>query len=859
MAGRQPLLIVVEDLHWCDDTSLEFLLQFARRVPAAPVLLVITFRSDEVQRSLRKLLSGLDRERLTLEWSLARLDQAQVAQMITAIFDLQVPMHPDTMEAIYPLTEGNPFFIEEVLKSLVSSGDIYFEQGAWERKPIEQLRIPRSIQDAVRERTDHLSSEARRVLALAAVTGRRFDFALLQRVAALDEDALLGVIKELIDAQIVVEESADHFSFRHALTQQAIYSQPLARERRSLHGTIAESMQQLYAENEDAHLAELAHHFYEANAWEEAYRYAQRVAERAQTLHASRAVVEHATRALEAANHLGVRAPAAIYRARGQAHELLGEFDAARADYEHAFDASRADDDRAAEWQSLVDLGFLWAVRDYERTGTFFRRASELASAIGDPVRQARSLNRLGNWLANIGNVQEGIALHDEALAMFESANDVQARAETLDLLGMANGMLGDTSRAVECAGQAIELLRPLGASAVLCSSLASRVTYSSNAMNDVTYRIVRTVADLAEERKFTAEVARQIGGSAALSYAAWTTASAFSGDGRMGEAIATAREGLRIATEVEHLQWMTGAAFTLGQAYVLVLAPDEAIVELGPAFERARTIGSAWWTGNCGSYLALGYLLNGDLDHAEAILDTAWSRGRPPNALAERRVLWVSGLLDLERRRPEAALAAAECLLDAAPGTPRGQRIPAILHLKGDALAALGRPTEALASLEDAKAGALERGAAPFLWPIHRSLGRLHQAGRRADEAAREFDAARSIIDAIARSLDAIARSLDDGTVRDGFLRAALGSMPTPRPATANRAAKQASGGLTGREREVAVLIAGGKSNREIAEQLVLGERTIETHVGNVLSKLGFSSRSQIAAWAVATGLVSP
>src|SRR6202023_3276456 len=112
---------------------------------------------------------------------------------------------------------------------------------------------PRSIQDAVQQRTDRLSDSARRVLSLAAVAGRRFDFALLQELTRHDEQQLLQLIKELIAAQLVVEESAEQFAFRHALTRQAIYAQLLVRERKALHRTVAETMESLYAGAVEAH------------------------------------------------------------------------------------------------------------------------------------------------------------------------------------------------------------------------------------------------------------------------------------------------------------------------------------------------------------------------------------------------------------------------------------------------------------------------------------------------------------------------------------------------------------------------------------------------------------------------------
>src|SRR5262249_17329709 len=157
--------------------------------------------------------------------------------------------------------------IEEVLSSLLAASERVDAEGAWKLKSLGQLHIPPSIQDAVQQRVDHLSEEARHVVRVAAVAGRRFDFALLQQVTHHDEPHLLLYIKELMAGQLVVEESAEQFAFRHALTQQAVSAQLLVRERKALHRTIAQALEQVSAPVLDARLADLASHFYEAGEW----------------------------------------------------------------------------------------------------------------------------------------------------------------------------------------------------------------------------------------------------------------------------------------------------------------------------------------------------------------------------------------------------------------------------------------------------------------------------------------------------------------------------------------------------------------------------------------------------------------
>ena len=650
------------------------------------------------------------------------------------------------------------------------------------------------------------------------MAGRRFDLAILQQVMQIDESHLLVCMKELVAAQLVREDVGDQFSFHHALTRQAVYAELLAGERRALHRTLAETIEQRVSPTSilDAQLIDLAYHFYEAGIWSKAAEYGQRAGERALILYAPRAAVEHLTRALGALKHLGSAPPAAVLRARGQAYETIGEFEQARSDYKGALEIARQTQDRLMEWQSLLDLGFLWAERDYALAGHWFRRSLDLAQGLADPKLHAHSLNRVGNWLVNTGRVADGLRVHQEALAIFEMLQDEEGMAETFDLLGMANGIYGDTVQAVEQYERAIASLRALSDPQGLISSLASRVAYANPTWVETTYSACEPPEHCSRDITEALRLARQVDSLTGQAYVELNAGLAFASFGELGRGLAHAQESVRIATEIQHAQWLAAAYFTLGRVYFLLLEAVLAVQAFETGLTLARGIGSAWWVGNITAYLAQAYLLQGAFPRAEAVLQAVIARSQQPANSPERRVSWVWGELALASSEPEIALSIADQLLASVPGATIVQPIPWLLKLKGEALGALGRRMEAIQALEEATQGALARHEQPLLWQIHRALGRQHRRLKQEDLARRNFSSARE-------EIESLASTIDDTYLREHFLHAALTTLPREKPVSPNHTAKQVFDGLTEREREVVTLIAQGKSNREIADALVV------------------------------------
>ena len=855
---QSPILLIIEDIHWSDTTSLDFLHYLARRSASHPILLLVTYRPDIVRAELRGWLAQLARERLAQEVQLKPLSRDEVDTMLSAIFDqrhtafdMRRFLHGELLDTLYTLTEGNPFFVEETLSAMIAAGDIFYVQGYWNRKSLHTASIPQSIQDAVQPRTQHLGEAAKQVLTLAAVAGRHFDFALLQQLTGYDEEQLLLVMKELVSAQLVVEVSTEQFAFRHALTRRAIYTQLLARERTRVHHAIAETIEQLPPAALDGHLENLAYHFYQAEVWQKTLDYAQRAGEKALRLYSHRAAIDYFTWALEAADHLSLLPTPASYRARGQAYETLGEFEQAQHDYTCALDAARVTNDRVAEWQSAIDLGFLWAGRDYAQAEIWFRQALILSQSLDDPALHARSLNRIGNWHLNVEQPHEALRYHQQALAIFQQLHDSHGIAETLDLLGMTSYVGGDLVQGTAYYEPAVDLFRELDDRQGLTSSLATMtlrgVTYQTETMISASTNLdeVVTGAELA------LKIAHEIGQRSAEAYALFLLGDILGPHGEYARALEYAQKSLEIAEAIEHRQWITAAHCVSGGLYRDMLDLYTARQHFEQALATAKEIGSFVWIYCATGYLATTCILQNELEQAESVLSVVLIPDTSVQTLGQRLAETARAELALARRNPTLALQILDRLFTSAANISNQRGIPRLSTLRAEALIMLDRQVEAETLLIGVRDQASSQELRSLLWHVHLLLGTLYQSQHRHEEAESSFSAAQMLI-------EQLAANIPDESLRDHFLSSAIALIPRSRLLSPRQTAKNASGGLTEREREVAILIAQGQSNQAIADTLVVTKRTVETHIGNIMFKLGCTSRTQIAVWAVETGLAS-
>jgi DNA-binding NarL/FixJ family response regulator len=832
LAGLGPLVLFLEDLHWADEASLELVAHFARAVQTSDSMVVGTFRPHESGSHVRQLSATLERERLAIDIALTPLTDSDVARMVRATLETQpIRLSHGMLERVHRLAEGNPFFVEEILRTVLASAD-----GA--TAPGLGIGVPRTVHDAVQQRIERLPADARRTASLAAVVGRQFELQTLQRLLQWDDDRLLLAIRELTRADVLVEhESTGRFGFRHELARQAIYADLLGEQRRRLHAQLTDLLELEGAQDSGTvQLDELAYHAFAAHDWQRCQVYATQACERAIAMLAPRAALEYAAQAQHAAAALDAPVPVVLYSVRGRAYEILGDFDEASAEYERALHT----DDPVHRATTFMDLALLWSARSYERAGSYAGQAVDAARAAGDPLLLARSLNRLGNWHMNVGGVRAAIALHEEALTLAAGGDAAQEVRETLDLLGMTTNLLDPVAAAAYYA-QLLPLVRAAADRRALATDLVMHANQGGFYANDTFVVSPMDAEQSARDLAEAVRIAREIPWPAGEAFTLWESAAWCGFRGQFGRALAHGRQALDVAEQISHSQWIVGALWATGTTYLNLFLPEQALPLLERGLALATDLASDMWRPLIGSVVVQAQLQRGHLADAHAVLADVLAPDAPVDIMGPR-LAWAARI-EVALAQRDSALALQ--ILDRVQSTVRiGQVVPRLALLRAQAFMLIQKFADADVLLRDAEATAASLGARPLLLQLHAAHTRLLRLANRRDAAAVHLAAAHQVIDALRSEIDEVA-------LASVFAQRAEALLPRQGGVSQRRLAKAAAGGLTSRERDVARLIARGASNRAIAEALVLGERTIEGHVSSILNKLAFGSRAQIAAWA--------
>jgi predicted ATPase len=475
-ARTNGLVVVLDDLHWADRSSL--LLEFVARVLADSRLLLIgTYRDVEVSRHdpLNDTLAELIRQPVTSRLVLRGLSEAEVARCIAAVAGTEPA--PEVIAAVHTQSEGNPFFVGEIARLLVSE-DRLGGQGHL------GLSIPEGVREVIDRRLNRLTESCNRLLAVAAVEGRDFDLNVVSQVAKLPGVKVLEELDEAADAHLVTETASGpgRYRFAHALVREVVYAGLRVTERAQLHHLVGEAIERRAQPDLDARLAELAHHFLQGapiGDADKAVEYATRAGHLALDLLAYEEAAGHferALKALELAHPGDGHQRCELLLLLGQAQRAASNLTAARASYEQA--ATVAKRIGAADPLARAALGLgveftVGVVDDVE-----IRLLEEALTALGetDSVLRARVLARLAKALLWTRQEDRRAALSEQAVQVARRVGDPGTLAAVLHDRHMAIWGFANAEERLDITGEEIELAEGCGDRDLAVRARASRI-----------------------------------------------------------------------------------------------------------------------------------------------------------------------------------------------------------------------------------------------------------------------------------------------------------------------------------------------------------------------------------------------
>ena len=794
LAQRSALICIFEDLHWADAATLEFLAYLASRIDALRLLVIGTYRPEDLPNGEGEstALGQISRSRRFEKIELEPLTGPELRRFIDEALG-DADLAPAMRRTVARMSEGNPFFTEELLKSAV-------EHDALPESAPGARRLSNAIRATVFGRLRPLDERARAVLAQAAVIGRRFDIGLLSETLPMERDAVLATLQQARELQLVDEESEEQFRFRHALTREAIYDQFLQAQTRPLHRRIALAL----GEHEDASpsLERLAYHWWAAGDREHGIRYNELAGDAAGAVFAHDNAIAAYERAL-ALLPAPSRESAALHAKIGRHRASLGAHRAAFTSLCEAADILR-------------DIG---DVHEEVVHRTLASQSAHLAG-IADPcapleamlarlpadARHARSLVRL-----QLAWHEAGLRFRVDVAAQHLEQIDMPTVSGDSDLTRTYHS----ASALIDCLMGNVSALRAQSAKALTANAALPQtdrtVWVEINTAMEFACLDLRDEARTHFENAHRLAVARKSRNLEAHVHAMSASMLYIDGDLAGVRRAVDAAAGLRIDSSI-----IAGHCAAWGTLAGLALGDDEVVdawFDDGGATEHRAEI----------EYVAAGYAeiltARGRIDDARALLHDAIAGGTIRRGI-------VPTLLAVARFGAEADFARARALLLAAtnatvdvlerPGLALFDAIVEMRARNAGAASALARDAAAGFAAHRApllEAGALEvAGDTAAAMTVYRRLGAFGNARRLAGRAA---------------------TTLPEGTTAAQHVRPMISK----------------------READVARLVTQGAANLDIANRLSISLKTVEKHISAIYRKLGISTRAQLAAWVLRSG----
>jgi tetratricopeptide (TPR) repeat protein len=584
----QPLLLVCEDLHWIDSETQALLDRLAEGLPTARIVLLVNYR-PEYQH-------GWGGKTYYTQLRLDPLPPASADEVLQALLGDNPSLAP-LKPLLITRTEGNPFFLEESVRTLVESRVLVGEPGAYRlAQALPTIQVPATVQAVLAARIDRLPSEEKHLLQTAAVIGTEVPLPLLQAIAERPEDTLQRGLAHLQAAELLYEIRLfpeREYTFKHALTHEVAYSSLLLDRRRTLHARIVEALEALAGERVAEQVERLAHHALRGEVWDKAVVYLRHAGEKAMARSAYREAAEYFEQAIRALGHLP----------------------------EHRDTREQAIDLRLALRSALQPSG------DHRRILTYLREAEALAVALNDHRRLGQVLGFLSDQSQRMGAYHQARVYAQRTLALAATGDEIVLQALGNLNLGNTYQYQGDHHRAIDCFRQTMtafkgvqrrERLGQVNPPAVLCRA---HLAWCHAELG--TFPEGRA---LGEEGLRIAEAAAS---PVSVMYAAWGIGLLALRQGDLPRALPVLERAIDICRDVDLPNYFPRVATTVGAAYTLCARIDDAVVLLEQGLEQAVALERVNFQAFCRLPLGEAQLLAGHPEEAQALAEYALAHAR--------------------------------------------------------------------------------------------------------------------------------------------------------------------------------------------------------------------------------------
>lgn len=649
VASQKPVILVFEDLHWADSNSVALIEFLMTITPQLPLLLICITRPDKETEFWQKKKGAAKTYRgIYHEFTLSPLTQQQSRSLVDQL--LQVEKLPKTLEQlILSRSEGNPLFMEEVLRSLIEEETLIKKDGSWVMaRPVKDVNIPETLTGVLTSRIDRLDEPVKRTLQIASVVGRVFSQSVLAAVCsdvAEDSDQLEEFLSTLTGAELVrerVNDAEQEYIFKHVLTYETTYNTLLVQQRRVYHKRIADHMAPMYYLKGEEYAGIVAHHYEQGEVWGRALTYLIRAAEASKTTFDNINAVDFYTKALDVSklvDNLEPKTLINLYEGRGGILKRLGKIEEAQEDFERALKLAKSNEILITQMRVLGELGKLNAGHQkFSLAAPYFEDALKIARQLDDKKGLVDTLNQLGDFLFNMGQLNQCSSYFHEALEIAQTLNHTRRIGNSQDGLAAVILYQGEISAGIERLEKTANTWRDIGNYQGLMRTYGYLATgYSLQANYTRSNLICSNAIDLQER---TGDL------SWAPNFSYHMAQNAFE-RGNLSSAHAHFIKTIEFAGQLGNGIWQSMGLAGCGYYLLFIGEREQAMRQIEQAVQFAEQTGSPLWTSRARRILGIAHWLSDNLSQAQTILETELNQMRIMG-FATDQVEILSALLEL-------------------------------------------------------------------------------------------------------------------------------------------------------------------------------------------------------------------